>query len=103
MRNSRGLGNLSKSLVWEKDLSKGGGDPSIRSEDRRLVLMRLRPLQKGLPSAAVTKLGVEPYQCSNPGTEGKSLATGQGHKGDDRQGQGLKDADGRFPDAARWT
>jgi hypothetical protein len=53
MRGRRGLGDLSKSLVWE-NMSKGGGDPSIRSEDRGFVFMRLRPFQKDLSSVAVT-------------------------------------------------
>jgi hypothetical protein len=70
MRNSRGLGNLSKSLVWESNLSKGGGDPSIRSEGRRLVFMCSRPLQKDLSSAAVTNWKWGTAGASNPGIEG---------------------------------
>jgi hypothetical protein len=70
MRGSRGFGNLNKSLVWEMNLSKGGEDPSIRSEDRGLVFLRPRPLQKGLSSAAITNWEWSPTGAPNSWTEG---------------------------------
>lgn len=53
-------------------MSKGGGDPSIRSEDRGHVFMGLRPLQKDLSSAAVTNLEWSPTDAPYAGTEGES-------------------------------